>query len=139
MEKINSIVSLIKELQVLLAALGFSSVLAVSNLELALEYAEKYNLHIIATMFTLSIITYKLSNRRIDKVENKLEDITKKAAKDNLRANVRQLAKELSGIEEITFQHTIKHILELEERRKELGVNSYTEATLKDMIERIKA
>lgn len=132
MEKINNIISFVKELQVLLAALGFSSVLAVSNLELALVYAEKYNLHLLLAMFSISIITYKLSNKRIDKVEIKL-------ARDNLKATVRQLAKDLENVEEITFEHTIKHILDLEERRKELKLNSYTQATLENLISRIKA
>lgn len=131
LSRLNALMNFLKELQAFLAAIGLSGIVAITNLQKTIEYAEKFNLHILFTMLFLSYLTFKLTNKRIDGIE-------KSIAQDQLKANVRQLAKELSDIEEITFEHTIKAIMDMEARRKELGVNSYTEATLKDLIGRIR-
>jgi hypothetical protein len=134
---LKSFVSTLKDFQYLIGFLGLTSLFTIANLKITLGYILVYNLHILLVSLVVPYIFFKISKTEDKKIYEKIEHITLEYAKDQLKENVRQLAISLKDVKVITRVHTIKRIYDIEKRRKELGINSYTEETMAQLIERI--
>jgi hypothetical protein len=134
---LKSFVSTLKDFQYLIGFLGLTSLFTIANLKITLGYILVYNLHILLVSLVVPYIFFKISKIEDKKIYEKIEHITLEYAKDQLKENVRQLAISLKDVKVITRVHTIKRIYDIEKRRKELGINSYTEETMAQLIERI--
>lgn len=132
-------VEFIKDIRYIITFFGLTGTFALSDLDNFINtYMLTYNLHIFILMLFSLCIFFIIINKRINRLDKKFDEHMEKAAKDRLKGQVKQLAKDLEKVKCITFEHTIKYIYDLEERRIELKLNSFTEATLKDLISRIK-
>jgi hypothetical protein len=134
---LKSFVSTLKDFQYLIGFLGLTSLFTIANLKITLGYILVYNLHILLVSLVVPYIFFKISKTEDKKIYEKIEHITLEYAKDQLKENVRQLAISLKDVKVITRVHTIKRIYDIEKRRKELDINSYTEETMAQLIERI--
>lgn len=134
----KNVVAVLKDFQGLFVLLGVSGAVAVGNIKSVLLLVQDYNVHILIATLIFIYVSDKRKDKNINELRKELNNSNTKIAGDNLRANVKQLAKDLSNAAVIDKQHTIDHIYYLEERRKELGVNSYTQKTLQELISKIK-
>jgi vacuolar-type H+-ATPase subunit I/STV1 len=75
--------------------------------------------------------------RRVKSVESSFKDMLLAQEKQQLKATVATTFNEFKNLEKIDFQSSAKYIYELEEERKKLGVNSFTEEKLKILINKI--
>jgi len=79
-----------------------------------------------------------LFNAKLSVQQEQITGIMIRSSQSQLRAEVRQAFKDYHEIEEIDFETTIKYLKALDERRIELGVNSYTEDMMKILLRKIK-
>jgi len=96
-----------------------------------------YNLHIILISIVSTSIVYILTNKRVKSVEISFKEMILKQEKQRLKATVSTTFNEFKYLEKIDFESSASYIYELEETRKKLGVNSFTEEQLKIMISKI--
>ncbi|UTJ05382.1 hypothetical protein [Arcobacter roscoffensis] len=134
----KTVAAVLKDFQGLLVLLGVSGTIAVNNIQSVVALAQDYSVHILVGLLIIVYVSEKRNKKKIDELKDCLNDSILEAARDNLRANVKQLAKELAGVKVIDKEHSIAYIYKLEERRKKLKVNSFTQDTLRELISRIK-
>jgi flagellar motor component MotA len=96
-----------------------------------------YNLHIVLIGMAFTSIVSLVTIRRVKSVESSFKDMLLAQEKQQLKATVATTFNEFKNLEKIDFQSSAKYIYELEEERKKLGVNSFTEEKLKILINKI--
>ena len=101
------------------------------NWELLMDYVYTYNIHIIFGNLIFFYFHHLFSNRRHKKTEDELIKI-------QIRAEIRQAYKDYKDIPVIDFETTIKYLLALDKKKKELGINSYTDEMMNELISKIK-
>lgn len=136
---LKNIASWFTSLRIILSVLGVSVPVALTYIEdTASQYIYSNPLLAIFFMFVMMLFLHFLQNKDIKNLKKEVQCHMENAEKNRLKGQVKQLAKELEDVPEITFEHTINYIYDCEERRVALGLNSFTEATLQDLISRIK-
>lgn len=136
---LSKIVVFIKDIRFLLSLMGVSVPVALTHIEdTTSQFIYSNPLLGIFFVVMMMLFLHYLQNRDIKTLKKEFYCHMEKAEKNRLKGQVKQLAKELEDVEEITFEHTINYIYDCEKRRIELKLNSFTEATLKDLVSRIK-
>ena len=135
----------IKELRLFIALFATSGGVSIINYELALDYVHLYNIHLMALTVVGIYISHYLSLRRhnqagsrLDTYQKQLNQVMTDAHISQLKGEVRQAFKDYDHIETIDFPTTIKYLRGLEERRKDLKINSYTEESMSMLLSKIK-
>lgn len=134
MENLIKIGIFIKELRLVILALGGINITLFTNLERALEY----NLHLLVAFVCISYFMYFMQNRQIKDLRERIELINIDHEKEELKERVSRAYKEFKDYDCIDFDSSMNYIKDLEERRKRLGLNSYTEAALKELTGKFK-
>lgn len=141
----KTLTTLIKELRLFLAIILTVSGTSIFNWELFINYVYMYNIHLGFIGVCGIYINHFLSSKRYKKVElaqDKLEllvtNLLNEQAKTQIRAEVRQAYKDFKNIEVIEFESTIKYLRDLESKRRELEVNSYTDDYMSILLAKIK-
>lgn len=125
---------------------------SVIHWEQSMKYFFDYNAHLgiitILGMYInhlLSAKRHRVSERRMDKyseihtnLQEQIKDIVIEGSRRQLKAEVRQAFKDFHNIEKITTITTIKYLRALDDRRKFLKINTYTEDMMRVVLEKIK-
>ena len=131
-------INLIKELRLFLAFVTTGGVTSYLNWTDVTTYMYMYNIHLGALILMGVYANNYLFNAKLSVQQEQITDIMTRSSQSQLRAEVRQAFKDYHEIEEIDFETTIKYLKALDERRIELGVNSYTEDMMKILLRKIK-
>lgn len=141
----NNAIELIKELRLFLAMFLTGGGLSLLNEDLVMQYVYTYNIHLAALTITGIYVSHFLSERRHKNAGKRLNDyqiqlnkIILENSVSQVKAEVRQAFKDYHEIEVIDFVTTIKYLRGLEQRRKDLGINSYTEEAMSMLLSKIK-
>ena len=143
--RMSKLISLIKELRLLIAIIITTGGVSALNIDIALEYIYVYNIHLgIITVLGI-YINHFLGNKRhieaearLDLYQVQLNSIILEGNIAQLKAEVRQAFKDYHEIDNIDFVTTIKYLNGLNERRISLGINSYTEDMMKILLNKVK-
>jgi len=138
-------ITLLKELRLFITLLFTMGGVTAFNKDIALEYIYTYNIHLAILTIVgiyinhfLSSKRHKLSEKRLDIYQSQLNEVILENSVGQLKAEVRQAFKDYNKIEVIDFVTTIKYLKGLDERRIELGVNSYTEDMMNILLNKVK-
>ena len=101
------------------------------------DFVLMYNLHIVLISTAFTSIMSLIAIKRVKTVECSFREMLLLQEKQRLKATVATTFNEFKNLEKIDFQSSAKYIYELEEQRKKLGVNSFTEEKLKILINKI--
>ena len=101
------------------------------------EFVMNYHLHIPMLVLACNICTYFIIVNRVKSVESVTTTMLKEQEKQRLKATVSTVFNEFKEIDVIDFESSAKYIYELEEMRKELGVNSFTQNKLSILLNKI--
>lgn len=143
--RMSKLISLIKELRLLIAIIITTGGVSALNIDIALEYIYVYNIHLgIITVLGI-YINHFLGNKRhieaearLDLYQVQLNSIILEGNIAQLKAEVMQAFKDYHEIDTIDFVTTIKYLNGLNERRISLGINSYTEDMMKILLNKVK-
>jgi flagellar motor component MotA len=102
-----------------------------------IHFVLQYQLHIIMIVLLCSLCTYSILIKRMKIVESQNLELFKEQEKQRLKATVSTVFNEFKDIEVIDFESSAKYIYELEELRKKLGVNSFTQSKLSILLKKI--
>ena len=133
----------------LIISLGGTSFL---NWDNTMEAVYTYNIHLgvitILGIYATNFLSVKRHNCMEQKIrvqadahtqlQTQVKEIILDSAKSQLRAEARQAFKDYHDIETIDFVTTIRYLKALEERRIALGINSYTEDMMTELLSKIK-
>lgn len=141
----SNFISFLKEIRLFIAMIITLSGLGIFNKDIAMEYVYTYNIHLALITVIGIYINHFLSNKRHKHSELRLDDYQIQLSKvihensiGQIKAEIRQAFKDFHDIEVIDFITTIKYLKGLDERRKELEVNSYTEDMMSILLSKIK-
>lgn len=144
-ETVSRVKRLLNDLKWIFLFFGGSGIITLSNLEFVL----KYNLHIPLMILLCHVCIYHVVSLKVSREKRVVEDLIKgqnqtiqqslkEQEAQRLKASVNTVFSEFKDIEVIDFESSAKYIYELEAKRKELGVNSFTEDKLKRLMDKIK-
>ena len=142
---VKNILELTKELKWLLTFFGISSAYGFTHIDEIIDYIHSYNIHIIFMVLFSFWLVVILTTKKIKELDDRHSEISNKIImsveemhKDQLRENIKRLAKKLKNEEIIDDESTIKYIYDLEASLKKLSLNSYSQDALCSMKKRIK-
>lgn len=96
-----------------------------------MDYVYTYNIHIVFGNILFFYMHHVSSNRRHKKTE-------KEVKKSQIKAEINRAFNDYKDLEAIDFESSIKYIYDLNERKIELGVNSYTDGMMKILLDKIQ-
>jgi len=141
----SNILAVLKELRLFISLLITTGMVSFINVDMTLDYIDTYNIHLaILTIIGiyinhfLSNKRHKLSEVRLDIYQKQLSGVILDNSIGQIKAEVRQAFKDYSKVEVIDFITTIHYLRGLDERRIELGVNSYTEEMMSILLNKIQ-
>lgn len=126
-------IKVLKEFKWLLMFAFGSSGLSMANW----EYVIGFNLHVVLAVFIFGFLVYHILYTQIKELRVEMNETQKQQNIQRLKATVDRTYKDFKDIEVIDFDHSIKYILELEDERVKLGVNSHTEYKLSVLLGKI--
>ena len=124
-------IELAKEIRLFLAFIMSLGLTTSLNFELVMNYVYTYNIHIVAGNAVFFYVHHFFSNKRHKKTETELTKI-------QVRAEIRQAFKDYQEVEAINFESNIKYINDLNAKKIELGINSYTDGMMETLLKKIK-
>lgn len=128
---LEKVTNAIKEIRLLIAFIIAAGGTSFFNWELVMDYVYTYNAHIILGNIFIFYIHHFLSNKRHKKTEIELK-------KSQIKEEINRAYRDYKDVEVIDFESSIKYIYDLNERKKELGVNSYTDEMMKVLLDKIQ-
>jgi len=138
-------IALMKELRLFITMIFTIGGVSMIDKNVTLEYIYAYNIHLaILTIIGiyinhfLSSKRHKLSELKQNNMQAQLNEVILENSVSQLKAEVRQAFKDYNKIDVIDFLTTIKYLRGLDERRIDLGVNSYTEDMMKMLLSKIQ-
>lgn len=143
-KQINFIETL-KELRLFIAFIA--SIVGTSALswETVMNYVYTYHIHLAVITLVGIYINHFLSNKRhksheytIKSLQEQLTHLLNENAKTQIRAEIRQAYKDFKDVDVIDFESSVKYLQDLEKRRLELGINSYTDGLMEILLKKIE-
>lgn len=138
-------IDIAKELRLFIAFIMTATGTSILNFDKVMDYVYTYNIHIIFVSTVLFYLHHFFSNNRHKKSEDvqkqmqdQIKSILLENSKTQIRAEIRQAYKDYKQIENIEFETTIKYLNDLEKKRLELGINSYTDEMMTELLNKIK-
>ena len=131
MEVWKNSINILKELRLFITFIMSLGLTASLNWELVMNYMYTYNIHVVAGNGLFFFIHHYFSNKRHYKTERELTKI-------QVRAEIRQAYKDYKDIESINFESNIKYIHDLNAKKIELEINSYTDGMMEELLGKIK-
>ncbi len=143
---------IIKELRLFIAIIISLGGTSIFNWDATISYIYAYNIHLVLIVSIIGYLTYFLNIKDHKKFEksivhqgesqlelhNKVKDIILENSIGQIKGEVRQAYKDYHKIEVIDYVTTIKYLRGLDERRIALGINSYTEDMMKELLKKTK-
>lgn len=125
-ENVSKVKKLLADMKWIIAFLSSSGVVSYHHTEQIVDL----NLHLAVLIIVCNWGIYYILATRINETQ-------KEQDRQRLKNSVAIVFKEFKDMDEIDFESSAKYIYELEEQRKDLGVNSFTEDKLKRLMEKI--
>lgn len=128
---LDTFTNIVKELRLFLAFIFTVGGTSFFNWELVMDYVYTYNIHIVFGNILFFYMHHVSSNRRHKKTE-------KEVKKSQIKSEINRAYNDYKAVEVIDFESSIKYIYDLNERKIELGVNSYTDEMMKVLLDKIQ-
>ena len=141
----DKVLAVVKETRLFLTFMGTTGIVSAFKWDIVMGYVYTYNIHLGVITLVGIYVNHKLSNNRHSRTEKvqsglqqQIKDIVLENTKDQIRAEIRQAYKDYKEIDEIDFETSIKYLRDLNKKRVELQINSYTDDMMNSLLSKIK-